>query len=73
MIDPATHLQELRKWADWGPLVSFSEIYFSESLAIALVWGTVVDRKSRDGKVGGQRDDLGILAGRHNLRLLAID
>lgn len=42
MIDPATHSQELRKWADWGPLVCFSEIYFSESQAIALVWGMVM-------------------------------
>jgi hypothetical protein len=42
MIDPATHLQELRKWADWGPLVCFSEIYFSESQTIALVWGIVM-------------------------------
>jgi len=42
MIDPATYLQELRKWADWGPLVCFSEIYFSESQTIALVWGMVM-------------------------------
>jgi hypothetical protein len=39
MIDPATHLQDLRKWAGWGPLVCFREVYFSESQTIALVWG----------------------------------
>jgi hypothetical protein len=42
MIDPATHLQDLRKWAGWGPLVCFSEVYFSESQIIALVWGKVM-------------------------------
>lgn len=42
MIDPATHSQELKKWADWGPLVCFSEVYFSESQAMALVWGRVM-------------------------------
>jgi hypothetical protein len=42
MIDPATISQELKKWADWGPLVSFSEVYFSESQAMALVWGRVM-------------------------------
>jgi hypothetical protein len=42
MVDPTTIVQTFRKWADWGPLVSFSEIYFSESQTIALVWGAVM-------------------------------
>ena len=42
MIDPATISQELKKWADWGPLVCFSEVYFSESQTMALVWGRVM-------------------------------
>ena len=42
MVDPAAIVQTFRKWADWGPLVSFSEIYFSESQTIALVWGAVM-------------------------------
>jgi hypothetical protein len=41
-IDPVTHQHELKKWADWGPLVCFSEVYFSESQAMALVWGRVM-------------------------------
>jgi hypothetical protein len=40
--DPTTMLQASRKWAHWGPLVSFSEIYFSESQTIALVWAAVM-------------------------------
>jgi hypothetical protein len=42
MIDPARHSQDLGKWAGWGPLVCFSEVYFSESQTIALVWGKVM-------------------------------
>ena len=41
-VDPTTMLQTSRKWAHWGPLVSFSEIYFSESQTIALVWAAVM-------------------------------
>jgi hypothetical protein len=41
MIDPATKLQDLRKWAGWGPLVCFSEVYFSKSQTLALVWAKV--------------------------------
>ena len=31
MVDPATIVQTSKKWAGWGPLLAFSEIYFSES------------------------------------------
>jgi hypothetical protein len=38
-VDPATIWQVARKYAGWGPLVSFSEVYFGKSQTIALVWG----------------------------------
>jgi hypothetical protein len=49
MIDPATHSLDLKKWAGWGPLVCFSEVYFSESQTIALVWGKVMTRCGVEG------------------------
>jgi hypothetical protein len=42
MVDPATIVQTSKKWVGWGPLLSFSEIYFSGSQTIALVWGAVM-------------------------------
>ena len=47
MVDPATIVQTSKKWAGWGPLLAFSEIYFSESQTIALVWGGVINDSLR--------------------------
>ncbi len=49
MVDPATIVQTSKKWAGWGPLLAFSEIYFSESQTIALVWGGVMTACGEEG------------------------